>query len=225
LISGTAATGAAKTQANAADAASQAQLGMYAQTANNVAPWLDAGQSSLKDLMTGIQPGGQFAQTPYTPFTDAQFKQDPGEQFQLQQGQNAIMNGMSKSGGPNSNNMKGLMSFSQGLANTDYQQALNNYVSQFQLANQTKQQNFANEAGISSGGLGAGLQQGQISANVGQSVGSNMIGAGNAQAAGQVGVANAVTGGLSSAYNQYVQQQFLQAMQQPQNNQQQAYAG
>lgn len=217
LISGVmgsnAAEDAANTQANAANQASAQQLQMFNTTQQNVAPWLQAGQSSLARLTAGTQPGGEFSQTPYTPFTTQQFQQDPGYQFQLDQGTNAITNASSINGGMNSNNIKGLIGYSQGLANTDYQQALNNYIQQFQLGNQTKQQNFSNTAGISAGGLSAGLGQGQISANVGQSVGGNIIGAGNAQAAGTVGAANAITGAGSQAYNQYLQQQYLQAFQ------------
>jgi len=212
LIGGSAAESAANTQAASADNATAVQLEMFNQTQANVAPWLEAGQSSLKDLMAGIKPGGQYAQTPYTPFTMDQFHQDPGYQFQLQQGQNSITNAMSKSGGANSNNLKGLMSFSQGLANTDYQQALNNYIQQFQLGNSSKQQQFSNVSGIAAEGLGAGLKQGQIGTQVGQDVGSNIIGAGNAKAAGTVGSVNALTGAGSSAYNQWLQQQYLQSM-------------
>ena len=212
MLGADAATSAADTQAGAARDATAAQRAMFDKTEANVAPWLEAGQSSLKDLMAGIQPGGQFDQTPYAPFTMDKFHSDPGYQFQLQEGQNALENKWSKTGGPNSNNMKGLIQFSQGLANTDYQQALNNYITQFQLGNQTKQQEFANIAGISAGGLGAALQEGQIGTNVGQSIGSNIIGAGNASAAGMVGAANAWTGAASNGYNQYLQQQYLQAL-------------
>ena len=55
---------------------------------------------------------------------------------------------------------------------------------------------------------GAGL----IGATVAGQVGSNTIGAGNATAAGTVGAANAITGAGSSAYNQYLQQQYLTAL-------------
>jgi hypothetical protein len=112
----------------------------------------------------------------------------------------------------NSGNMKGLIGYSQGLANTEYQQALNNYITQFSLGNQTKQQQFQNLSSISGTGESAAVGQGQTSAVVGGQIGSNIIGAGNAQAAGTVGVANALTGAGSSAYNQYLQQQYLQAM-------------
>lgn len=217
MLGADASQSAANTQAGAANNATAVEKGMYDQTQANVAPWLTAGQTSLQRLMAGTQPGGEFATTPYNPFTMDQFHQDPGYQFQKQEGENSITNAMSKSGGANSNNLKGMMSFSQGLANTDYQQALNNYIQQFQLGNSSKQQNFSNVSGISAEGLGAGLKQGQIGASVGQDIGSNIIGAGNAKAAGTVGVANAFTGAGSSAYNQYLQQQYLQAGAQPNN--------
>lgn len=212
LIGADASQSAASTQANAANTATATQQAMFDKTTANVAPWLQAGQGSLAQLVAGTQPGGALTPTPYTPFSLDQFHVDPGYQFQLQEGTNQIENMMSKTGGPNSNNLKGLVSFSQGLANTDYQQALNNYITQFQLGNQQKQQEFSNLSQLSAGGLGAGLQQGQISANVGGNIGQNIIGAGNAQAAGRVGVANALTGAGSSAYNQYLQLQYLKAL-------------
>jgi hypothetical protein len=211
-IGAIASTSAAGKQAGAAQHATDVQQAMFNQTQANVAPWLTAGQTSLKELIAGTQPGGPLTQLPYQPFTLDKFHQDPGYQFQQQQGENAAINAMSKSGGPNSNNLKGLIGFSQGLANTDYQQALNNYITQFGLTNQTRQQQFQNLNTISAEGLGAGLQQGQISANVGSNIGQNIIGAGNAQASGIVGASNAFTGGISNAYNAWIQQQFLAKM-------------
>ena len=198
---------------------------------------------------------------PYQNFSMQQFQQDPGYQFQLSQMQNQMQNASSLTGGANSNNMKGLMGATQGLANQDYQQALNNYMSQYQLGNQTTlqnanlmamgnqaigqqwqgqqagnaaigqqaqleqmgnqgiqlnnqnlQQQFANLEAMSNTGISAGLQQGQISQGVGASIGNNIIGAGNASAAGQVGIANAVTGSASSGYNSYIQSQYLNAL-------------
>ncbi len=200
---------AANKQEDAANKASAQQQQMFSQTQQNVAPWLTAGQGALSQLVAGTQPGGALTQKEYTPFTQQQFQQDPGYQFQLQQGLNTLTNKASLGGGLNSNNLKGLLGFSQGLANQDYQQALGNYIQQYGIGNQARQQNFNNLEVLSQGGLGAGLQQGQISAGVGNQIGSNIIGAGNAQAAGQVGQTNAITGGLSNAYNQYLQSQFL----------------
>ena len=208
LIGALGSNSAANTQASTANNATAAQQAMFQQTEQNVAPWLQAGTGALNQLVAGTQPGGNLLPTQYTPFTMAQFQQDPGYQFQLQQGQNALTNASSLSGGQNSNNLKGLLNFSQGLANTDYQTALNNYLQQFQLGNQTKQATYNDISGVAGSGLSAGLQQGQISQAVGQNIGSNIIGAGNAQAAGTVGVANAINSGIGSAYNNYLQQQY-----------------
>jgi hypothetical protein len=208
-ISSSASSGAASTEANSANQASQVQEALYAQTEANVAPWLTAGQTSLSKLMAGTAPGGNLNVTPYTAPTMSQFTQDPGYQFQLTQGQDALTNASSLAGGLNSNNLKGLIGYTEGMANTDYQQFLTNYMNQFQLAQNATQQQYANLAGQSAQGLGAGLQQGQIGTQVGQSIGGNIVGAGNASAAGQVGVANALTGALSSGYNSYTQQAML----------------
>ncbi len=248
LVAADASRSAANKQEDAAKAATAQQQQKLDQTRQDVAPWLQAGQGALSQLVAGTQrpssgqlggllgsvytgagqslgnvggaPGlggggqGSLLQQDYVPFTQQQFQQDPGYQFQLQQGLNTLTNKASLGGGLNSNNLKGLIGFSQGLANQDYQQALGNYIQQYSLGNQSRQQNFNNLEVLSQGGLGAGLQQGQISANVGNQIGSNIIGAGNAQAAGQVGQTNAITGGLSNAYNSYLQNQYMN-----QNNQ------
>jgi hypothetical protein len=44
---------------------------------------------------------------------------------------------------------------------------------------------------------------------LGQQLGSNIIGAGNAQAAGTIGSANAIVGGLGQGINFYQNQQLL----------------
>jgi hypothetical protein len=52
----------------------------------------------------------------------------------------------------------------------------------------------------------------------GQQMGANIIGAGNAAAAGQVGSANAITSGLGQGLNFYQNQQFLNNMRNPSTN-------
>jgi hypothetical protein len=75
------------------------------------------------------------AQNPYTgpgAWDASKFQSDPGYQFQLQQGLDALTNRASIAGGMNSNNMKGLIGYAQQLANTDYQQAFQNYQTEAQ---------------------------------------------------------------------------------------------
>ena len=215
LIGGISSNSAANTQASAANNATAAQLGMYNQTAANVAPWLTAGQGALSQLVTGTQPGGGLMPSSYTPYGLPQFQASPEYQNMQMQDQNAInasLNASSKTGGMNSNNLKGLIGWTQGNATSQYATGLNDYITQFLQGNQAKANQFYTLNTLSQGGQGAALQQGTISANVGQNVGSNIIGAGNAQAAGTVGVGNAITGGISSGYNQYLQQQYLTAL-------------
>ena len=215
LIGGSAAESAASTQAGAANNATAAELAMYNTTAANVAPWLTAGQGSLQQLVAGTQPGGALMPSSYTPYGMTQFQASP--EYQTMQMQdtaaiNASQNASSISGGGNSNNLKGLLNWTQGNATSQYTTALNNYMNQFLQGNQAKANQFSTLNTLSQTGLGAGLQQGQIGATVAGQVGSNTIGAGNATAAGTVGAANAITGAGSSAYNQYLQQQYLTAL-------------
>lgn len=228
LIGGAASKSAANTQADSANAATQAQLQMFNQTQQNLQPWVTSGQSSLASLQSGLA-NGQF--TPqsvsgyanYQAPTMAQFQSDPGYQFQLQQGLNALNNQQSVTGGPNSKNLMGIAGYSEGLANTDYQQFLNNYLTQFnqgntqtglnnqaiQLNNNNRQQQFANLQTLSGSGQNAAAGLGSLSANVGQQIGSNIIGAGNAQAAGTVGLGNALTNGVNQGYQGYLLNQYL----------------
>ncbi len=199
---------AAGQEASAASESALEQQNMYNDTVRNVNPWLRAGGQSLDMLMAGVA-GGSLNPTPYTPFTMAQFQEDPGYQFQLSQGQNALTNASSLSGGSNSNNLKGLINYTQGAANSDYQTALTNYINQYQLGNQAKQQTFSNLSSISQGGMGAALQQGQIGTSAGANIGTSLMNAGAAQAAGTVGAANAWGNAATSGYNAYLQSQYM----------------
>lgn len=143
--------------------------------------------------MTNVTPAQQQeyqqyqAMNPYQSggaFTADKFQQDPGYQFQLQQGLDALTNKSSLAGGMNSNNMKGLIGYAQGMANTDYQQAFQNYqteqgrslteynsglqnhIQQFltgqstdALNNQVTQNNFGNQ--ITAGGFNNNVTQQQ----------------------------------------------------------------
>lgn len=185
LMSSNAASGAAQTQAGAANQATSAEQQLYNQGVQQLSPWTSAGSSALGTLQ-GLLP--QLTQQ----FGASQYQQSPGYQWQLQQGTQAIADQASATGGVNSGNtLKALQSYGTGLADQNYQQALQNY------------QNWQNQvygmySGLSNQGLGAAGQIANMGANLGQSIGSNMIGAGNALAAGQVGSSNAIGGAINS---------------------------
>lgn len=197
IISGDASKSAAQTQANAAQNATNAQLSMFQTTQNNLAPYMSSGTNALSALNSGLGigpntggPVGYGSLT--TPFSPAQYQQSPGYSFQMGQGVQAVQNSASAAGGiGGGNTLKALTTFGQGLANSDYQQAYQNYVGQ-------QQQQYGMLSGVANSGQNAAAGLGGISAGVGQSIGGNIIGAGNALAAGQVGSANAITGGVNS---------------------------
>ena len=201
VIGGVASENAASSQAQAANNATATQLQMFDTTQANLAPYIQAGPQSLQQLIQGTQPGGQFNQ----PFN---YTSSPGYNFALQQGQQAITDNAAASGAGGGNTMKNLVNYTTGAASQDYNQQLQNW-----LQSQQQQYNLiGNVAGL---GENAAAGLGNTSAQVGRQIGSNIIGAGNAQAAGTVGAASAISGGLGQGYNAYLQQQMLLALQNP----------
>lgn len=220
-----AATSASATEAAAADQATQAQLQMFGQTEANEQPFLAAGGNALTALQagTGTAPGGTGSgplNTPYptmAPFTTAQFQNSPGYQFQLQQGEGAVLNNASAIGGVNSGNtLRALTQVGQGTANQDYWNAYNAYVNNYQQGyqqytnnqNQTfnQLQTLAGSGQNAAGNLGAlgsatAGNVGNIATGTAAQIGANTIGAGNSISAGQVAAGQTASNALNSTSN------------------------
>lgn len=187
----------ANSEQKAAKSANQLQQDMFNQTTANEAPYLAAGGSALSALQTGLGlgPGGNGVGSLNAPFTLANFQQSPGYNFQMQQGENAILNNRSALGGVYSGNtLKALNQFGQGVANQDYWNAYNAYT-------QSQNQRFGQLDTIAGAGQNAAAGLGGLGAQVGQSIGQNIIGAGNAQAAGTVGLGQALSSGVNGLAN------------------------
>ncbi|HEY4037806.1 MAG TPA: hypothetical protein VGM15_03210 [Burkholderiaceae bacterium] len=138
-----------------------------------------------------------------TPFNLRMFQQDPSYNWMLQQGQGALLNNASATGGTFSGNtLRALSDWTQNYASQDYQQALNNYT------------NWQNQVGglfggVSSTGVNAAGSQAGLGANATNAAGQFGTSAAAALAAGQVGSANALTQGAGNIYNQYLTGQLL----------------
>jgi hypothetical protein len=154
------------------------------------------------NALTGSKDYGKYASAEFTP---AQFtaNQDPGYAFRMSEGLKALDRSAAARGGLLSGStLKGAQRYGQDLASTEYQNAFNRY----QTARTNTLNPFASLAGVA-----------QSSANtltgaagqLGQNIGSNIIGAGNAMAAGQVGSANAISQGVGQGINFYQGQQYL----------------
>ena len=207
VIGGDAAQSAAQTQANAANAAAAAQLHMFDTIRSDLAPYRDIGAAAINPLeyglgltsdpnaagaLAGTAPGSLIA--PFNP-TMQQLEQTPGYQFARTQGLEATQNGFAAQGlGASGAAAKGAAQFAEGLASTTYQQQFQNYWT-----------NKQNALGALQGAVGIGQsaanQTGAFGTAATQSANNFLTSGAAASAAGTVGSANALTGGLSGLSN------------------------
>lgn len=195
---------AANTQADAANNATGAQLAMFNTTQGNLQPYMGEGSTALSTL------NGQLG-TLNTPMAiqpsinNTNWKQymSPAYDFQLQQGQQALQNSQAAQDGVLSGAaLKGLINYNQNMAGTAFQNAFNDY--QTQYGNQfnqyqTQNQNIYNRlANLANLGENAAANLGQNATQTGANVANTMTAAGNAQAAGTIGTANAVNGAVNN---------------------------
>lgn len=196
-MSSQAAQSAANTQANAANNASQVQQNQYNLSRQDMQPWLDSGRNALGQL-------NQQLPNLTRSFSLADFQQDPSYKFNLQQGQQAIERSAAARGGGVGGGAteKALMDYSQGVAGNQYQNAFSNF-------NTNQSNTFNRLAQVAGVGQQAATTTGQMGANAATNIGNNMMGAGNAQAAGIVGQANSINNAIGTGANSWMQQQML----------------
>jgi hypothetical protein len=173
-----------------------------------------AGQQYGQVAAQGGTPGSSGAVNPVnssmggygslsTPFGQTNWQMDPGYQWQLQQGQEALdrsaaAKGMTLSGAQ----QKAISGYNQGMASTGYQQAYNNY-------NNDQTTLYNRLAGVAGTGQTATNMTGQLGAGMANQVSSNQLGAGNAQAAGYIGGANAINNGVNTGINYWQNQNMM----------------
>ena len=201
---------ASNAQQNAANQATNTQLGMFNVVRNALAPYINAGNSATGQLqsLTGTNTGGNpltsYLTKPFNP-TMADLENTPGYKFTLDQGLKAVNSQLGSEGWARSGpGIKAGANYAENLASTTYQNQFNNNLAQQQqiynmLFNQSNQ------------GESAAAGMGNAAISTGNSVASNQIGSGNAQAANWLNVGssigNAANGGLSGyLYNQLLAQ-------------------
>lgn len=262
-----AAKDASAIQAESADQALQLQREMYQQTRADLRPWYDVGQTYLSNLQgltfyaperyqapAGLDPAAYQFQGPgpFRPPTPEEAAADPGYQFRLQQGTqaitgNAAARGLLQSGATaqavtrygqdvasqeygnvytrrtqeyandyNQRMQQNQLAYGRALAaNTDaYQRGLQEFQSR-QNAQANRWNQFSQLAGYGNNALQLGQQANQ---NYTSGLSSLLLQQGNAQAAGQMGAANAwsqglsgVSGALQGGINNYLLMQGQQA--------------
>ena len=221
LIGAGGAQSAANTQARAANNATQLQSNIYGQTVSNESPFLGAGVGATGQLNyllgnsnqvpgeAGSTAGGfgslNTAYPSLQPFTADTFKQySPAYQFQLQQGAQGTLNQDAGAQGAESGAaLKDLTSYNQGMANTSFNNAFNQYLGQQQQGfsqYQTQQNNVFNRLSTLAGmGQSAASNQATGASSFAGSIGQSASNVGSALAGGTVGATNAITGALGGA--------------------------
>lgn len=234
VIAGGEQAGAAKTaaqlQAQEQQQALQFQKQEWQTQQGNMAPWVTAGQGAVGSL-ANLQNQGAAGQGPLAPWTQQfqapslqQAQQEPGYNFALQQGTNALTNSAAASGNLLTGNTgEALQQYGQNLGEQNYQNVYNRALQQYQLGYNQYQQNqgnlfnrYAAIAGLGQTATGQLGSEGQAAAgNVGNialtggaQIGQQLNNAAAAQASGYVGASNAIGGGINNL-TQYAQLQQL----------------
>lgn len=136
-------------------------------------------------------------------FTGENLASDPGYQFALGQGEQALDRAARARGGFDSGAaVKDLLRFNEGLASQRFNEAFNR-----DQINKTNTFNWL--SGLSGTGQTTASQIGSFGANNANTVGNLVTGAGNARAAGIVGGANAVNNTIGNIANNWAQQSML----------------
>jgi len=173
---------AADTQAAAAGRAADISNAQYEQTRTDQAPWREAGTNALTQLSS--------LAGNYKPFSYSDMTSDPGYAFRLSEGQKALDSQAAARGGLISGNaLRASQAYGQQMGSQEYQNAFNRY----QTERQAQIGPFQSLAGI---GQSATNFTGQAGAQNASNVGNLLTSGAAASAAGQVGGANAITGGV-----------------------------
>lgn len=188
------------------------QQNQYTQNVAMEQPYMDAGAGALSeyDSLLGVTPqnaagtpAGTAAPATTAAPTAAQMEgalsSTPGYQFTLEQGQQAITNGMSATTGDlSSAENKALINYNQGLANTTY----NSFMDRLNGVNTEGQQAASQTvaAGQANSNAQAAIVQGETNATAqtGNNISQLQAGVGAAQASGYAGIGSAATGAANS---------------------------
>jgi hypothetical protein len=208
IMGSNAAKSAARTQARAAQAATDAQERMFERQVELQEPFREAGMAGQNRLMELLGLGKDKTAADYGKYASAEFGMDkftadPGYAFRVSEGMKALDRTAAARGGLISGSaLRGATRYGQEMGSQEFQNAFNRY----QTSRTNTLNPFASLSGLA-----------QSSANtltgaagqLGGQIGSNIIGAGNAMAAGQVGSANAISQGVGQGINFYQGQQYL----------------
>ena len=212
LIGGSAAKSAASTQSAAADRAAELQNQQFQQTREDYAPYREAGYNALAQLQkTAGNVPGAFK------FGASDYQADPGYAFRLSEGQKALDRQAAARGGLISGGaLKAAQRYGQEMGSQEFGNAYNRALTSYNTGVSSENQLYNRQAALAGIGQTATGQVAQDGQNYANTAGNLMTGGAAAQAAGQVGMANAITGGLGTYLNYSQGNALLNALRTPQ---------
>ena len=191
MIGADASKKAAKTQAKSAKDANKLIWDMYQQSRDDSMPWLTTGKDALGKLSDMTKDGSDYMRG----FNLSDFQADPGYQFRMDEGQKALERSAAANGNLNSGaTLKALSRYGQDYASNEYNNAYNRWNND----HTTTWNRLSSLAGM---GQTQSAQLGNWGQQTGALMGNNIIGAGNAIAAGKIGAANSWNGALTNIGN------------------------
>jgi len=186
-IGSKAAKKAAKAQVKGAGQATQAQLEMYYQSREDLAPWREGGEWALGELRALIEAG------------PGEYTESPGYQFRLGEGIKARERGAAAKGNVLSGaQTRDLTKFGQDYATQDYDNWLRQWYQSL-----TPYQSMAGQ------GQTTAVQTAQMGQQTGYGVAQNYLAAGRARASGYIDQANVMSGAIGSGVENYLLYDYL----------------
>jgi hypothetical protein len=230
-ISALGASSAAGKSSAASAQSAQLQLAEFQQGNAQEQPYIQMGYGAANELSGLASTGNLGVPLPasdmanYPTFnwnpTEAGLQQTPGYQFTLNQGLQATQNAAAAQGlGVSGAALKGAANYATGLADSTYNQQLQNYLATYgqqvgQFQNQfndywTQQNNrYQQLAGLATLGANASVGAGSQTVNSAGNVGNAVTAAGQAQAAGTLGTASNLGSGITNALTSPGVQNYL----------------
>lgn len=188
VVGAVASNKASKTQANAANQASEMGDAQFQQNRQDYAPWREAGATALGQLSQGIAPGGEYMQD----FGADDFQQDPGFNFRREQGMRGIESSAAARGGLLSGGtLKALNRYNQEFASNEYTNAYNRF-------NADRDRRYNRLAGVAQTGQTATRDIAQMGTQNAQARGELGMQAANTRGSGYMGMANSLNSGVGN---------------------------
>ena len=208
LIGASASRSAAKTQAAAATNATELQAAQYEQAREDQAPWRQAGVNALGEMQrTAGNVPGAFK------FGAGDYQADPGYAFRLAEGRKALASKARARGGlVSGQTLKGMQDYAQESASQEFQNAYNRAYTGYGTDVARENQLYNRQAALAGIGQTSTNLTGQFGQNYAANAGNLMTSGAAAEAAGRVGAANAITGGVGSYLNYSQNNALLNAL-------------